>query len=229
MIDRLRESIYFFIGNFGPICLIVLPFALPLNIFSELYYSHFATEEAGSFFIKNLPTVVSILVYPIYTGALIWYFSKVAFEESWEWSLRECLSAGIRFWPQMLTVSVFCFLLIMLGFFAFILPGIILVARFSFAEFMVVIEGNAPGDAIKKSVLFTRPFQVQLILCFLVLLVFLEGPEWGAVYVVKSYFSGSIVMTVVVETVFSIILKLIDVMFFRFYCLAREGATGQRV
>ena len=209
-------------GNLGPICLIVLPFALPLNIFSEIYYSHFVTEEPGSFFVNNLPIVVSLLVYPIYTGALIWYFSKVAFEESWEWSLRECLSAGIRFWPQMLTVSVFCFLLIMLGFFAFIVPGIILIARLAFSELLVVIEGDAPGDAIKKSILLTRPFQVQLILCFLVLLVFLEGPEWGAVYLVKAYLSGNIFMTVGVETVFSIILKLIDVMFFRFYCLARE-------
>ena len=94
---------------------------------------------------------------------------------------------------------------------------------------MVVIEGNSPGEAIKNSVLLTRPFQIDLILCFLVLLVLLEGPEWGAVYLIKKYFSGNIFLMVGVETIFAVLLKLIDVMFFRFYCLAKDKEPASTV
>jgi hypothetical protein len=222
LIQRLKESVYFFIGNIGPICLIVIPFALPINVFSELYYTHFVTEETGSFIILRLPTVVNLLVYPIYTGALIWYFSKVALEDSWDWNLRECLSVGIRFWPQMITVSVFSLLIIILGFLAFILPGLVLMARLAFAEFRVVIEGEPPGDAIKKSFLLTRPFQIALIFNFIILMVLLEGPQLGAAYLIGTLFSGNIVLVVVIDTVFAVLLKLVDVMFFRYYCLATE-------
>ena len=222
MLDRLRESLLFFIGNFGRICVIVIPFALPLNIFSDLYYSYFLTEETHSFLLGNLPYSIYLLVNPIYSGALIWYFSKTVLEDAWDWNLRECLSAGFRFWPQMITVSVFCFLLITVGLFAFILPGIVLIARFAFAEFMVVIEGDTAADAIKKSVFLTRSFQIDLMSNFVLLIVIIGGSELGAVYLIDKIFPGNILLSVGVKTIFAVFLELTDVMFFRYYCLLKE-------
>ena len=134
--------------------------------------------------------------------------------------MREGFITGVRLWDKLLLVNLVSLGLTLVGFMAFIIPGLIAYARLALAEFRIVIDGDNPRDALKNSFEMTRPYTLPIISCTAVLFgVFLS------LQLVIDWLTAVLVMPLlfpwVLNTVLSVVLMLfLTILLFRFYGLA---------
>lgn len=124
----------------------------------------------------------------------------------------------------MILVNLITHCLIILGALAFILPGLIAYARLSLVEFRVVLNSDAPQEALRSSVKMTQPFTLEILASsvLLLLVVLLLELLFGKVF---TFFSAGVVMEMLSSSLLSVVLLLnLTILLFRFYGLA--GGRG---
>jgi len=144
----LNDSLSFFKNNFLAIAVIILPIAIPVEIFNAVYQNYYVSDEFS--FVEQIPTLAVMLVaYPIYAVSVIFYMvSKIdgkpmAIKTAWAW--------GLRFWGPYLLLIILVTVLVVLGLMAFIIPGIYFAVRFAFSEFELLLNNATPMAALKQS------------------------------------------------------------------------------
>ncbi|WP_157497622.1 YciC family protein [Gilvimarinus chinensis] len=95
-------------------------------------------------------------------------------------SFKAIYSKAFRFWPLMAVVYLTTSILIGVGFLALIIPGLIVMARTSYAQFYCVLENKGPIEAIKKSWNETRENQWILLIGLVVMYSAIEVTDWMA-------------------------------------------------
>ena len=166
-LDVLRDSLYFFKRNLGQI----VQLCLPLVIFEALLQQvvdH--STEPDSF--PGISVIVGLLVYPLYTAALILFLDARSRGESP--SNRELLSRSAYLWPRFALLTALNTVLILLGLSLYFLPGIYLMVTLAFGEYLLVLRGLAPLAAMKESLRMTQGHFLRILLCILCVM----GPLW---------------------------------------------------
>ena len=227
MFRRLFETLAFFRAYMLDIARFLIPVTLPVVVL-ETALSLRAMEMETSAAAQWLPFLAGFLFRPVYTAGLIWQITRLV--DGVPWTLKECLAVGIRCWSRLLLVYVVSSVLIFAGLLAFLIPGLVVLARLSLAEFGVVLEGMGPKEALIRSNARVRGFTLEMVGCTLVLSFLLLSLDLIAGFVLMKLSLQGYATGVVTSLVFLVLSSTLTILFYRFYDLAlqreRAGSSG---
>jgi len=219
-IRPLIETLSFFRAYARDIATFLLYATFPVIII-ENFISYYAIHYNFPFEIKHLPIIVHFLYQPIYTGGLIYLISKIVVGEKWD--IKGCLSVGLSCWVNLLLVNIISSLMIILGLFAFIIPGLFIFARLSLAEFNVVLNRLSPIEALYRSNKMSRNVTWQIIASALLLSVILLGFQLLIHLAIVTLSLENLFTFMVTELLIIILWSSFTILFFRFYDLANKA------
>jgi len=218
----ISDAFNFFRNNLIQIGALCLPWLLAAALVEYLITtSGEPAQGIGPLFL--LAWTFNLLIYPIYTGALILLMSKRAQREQPD--NRTLLAAAIKIWQPFFVVHVMGAGLTALGLMFFIIPGVYVGVRLSFAEFYLVLENVKPMEAIQKSFQATRPLFLKILL----LLVLFVTPLWMLNFFLGSLLSdmqAGIVINVLLATLSAFLMLFVDVVLFRVYMSATQEGVA---
>jgi len=219
-IRPLIETLSFFRAYARDIATFLLYATFPVIII-ENFISYYAIHYNFPFEIKHLPIIVHFLYQPIYTGGLIYLISKIVVGEKWD--IKGCLLVGLSCWVNLLLVNIISSLMVILGLFAFIIPGLFIFARLSLAEFSVVLDKINPMEALLHSNKMSRNFTWQIITSALLLSVILLGFQFLIHLAIVTFSLENVFIFMITELLIIIVWSTFTILFFRFYDLANKA------
>lgn len=169
--ELLLDSWVFFKANFLPLCLIILPFAIPIEIFTTLFEYYISPESFHP--VSITPSLIGFLFYPIYAAATVFYIASTAYGEAL--SCKDAWGFGIRTWRSYLILAAILIAAIGFGF-ILIIPGVILAARLSFSEFELLLNNKSPLESIKSSWNFSRDYFWLLLRGGIIITIIIYAP-----------------------------------------------------
>jgi len=141
----MTDAIQFFVRHLVQIATLCLPFLLLTAAFQYVLNEAYPSNPAA--FVA--PMLLSLLVYPIYTAALIQLMARRARQE--KPGSGELILSALPRWSALLMLRVIIAFLLLLGFSLFVIPGVWIMVRISFAEIYLVLFGLSPREALEKS------------------------------------------------------------------------------
>jgi len=219
VIKPLIETFSFFRAYARDIVTFLLYATFPVIIIENII-SYYAINYNFSLEIKHLPVIMHFLYQPIYTGGLIYLISKIVVGE--KWNTKECLLVGLHCWVNLLLVNIISSLMIILGLFAFIIPGLFIFARLSLAEFNVVLDRLSPIEALYRSNKMSRNVTWQIIASALLLSVILLGFQLFLHIAIVTLSLENLFTFIITELLIIILWSSFTILFFRFYDLANK-------
>jgi hypothetical protein len=210
----IQDSLYFFRRNFASILTLCLPLVILEALTKQLLGSS-APDSSASW-----QLLIGLLFYPLYTGALILFLdAKTRGEEP---SKRNLLAATLRMWPTFAVLTALSTLLIMAGLSLFIVPGVWVMIKLVLSEYLLVLRGLGPLDAMRESFKMTRGHIVRILVCVLFVYIPLSVLEGLSFYVLPD--QQSPLLSLIVDSVSSFLQLFISVVMFRLFMLIDEPA-----
>lgn len=168
----LRDAWYFFSRNLLTIALLCLPWVLLENLLAQVI-SHW-TGASG-----NVPysLLASLLLYPLYSAALILLVD--ARSRGLQPRLADLLAAALRLWPSFAVLTALSSLLMLLGFSLLVLPGLWVMVKLAFAEYLLVLRGHTPLAALRGSMQLSNGHFWSLLACLLAVMAPLWLLDWS--------------------------------------------------
>ncbi|MFJ2711852.1 YciC family protein [Pseudomonas sp. NPDC087346] len=217
-LDVLRDSLYFFKRNLGQI----VRLCLPLVIF-EAFLQQVVDHATGPENFSAISVVVGLLVYPLYTAALILLLDARTNGETPR--NRDLLALSVRLWPRFAVLTALNTLLILLGLSLYFLPGLWLMVTLAFGEYLLVLRGLGPLQAMKQSLRLTRGHFWKILLCILCVM----GPLWllkGATLAVYPEPQNPLI-AVLIDSGHSFLQLFTSVVLFRLFMLISESPDNR--
>jgi L-asparagine transporter-like permease len=204
----LSDSVEFFTHNLRQIAALCLPFLFVTSVFQIAVEAIYPEQM----FSAVAALTGSLVVYPIYTTALIHLMARRANHEQPVNS--QLITAAIAQWGPLLTLKLFTSLLIFFGIMFLIVPGVWLWVRLIFAEFYLVLFRLHPLKAVEKSMAATRghfgPIALLMLLTYVPLLLALLILD-----AVAQAITSNPVLQVLIITGWSFLAQFVNVVLFR--------------
>jgi hypothetical protein len=156
-----------------------------------------------------------VILIPLYLSALIVFMASRVDGNSP--SFKSVYTKAFQFWWPMAVVYLVTSILIGIGFLALIIPGLIVMARTSYAQFYCVLENNSPMEAIKKSWSETRENQWIILIGLTVMYLAIEVPDWLASKALSAIGVNYAFIHVVTSILYGILFSLPIIFAFRMY------------
>ena len=163
----LRDAWFFYSRHFLSIVRLCLPLIL-LESATRLALEHWLGKDV----LPAQELLVGMVYYPLYVGALILFLD--ARSRGHDPAPRQVYARALPMWPALALLSGLGTLLILLGASLFVLPGIWVMVKIAFAEYLLVLRGLTPLAALKQSFLLTRGHFLLVLGCVLTVLL----PIW---------------------------------------------------
>ncbi|MDD2055245.1 hypothetical protein NPS46_22085 [Pseudomonas putida] len=167
-LNVIRDALYFFQRNLGQIVLLCLPLVLLESIGKLAVTSLTGGTDAAPAY----DMIVGLLFYPLYTGALILFLDARSHGE--QPRTADLWAMALRLWPGFALLAALSTLLIMLGVSMFVLPGLWVMVKLVFAEYLFVLRGLAPLAAMRESFQMSNGHFWRILACVLGVLI----PLW---------------------------------------------------
>lgn len=215
----LRDSFYFSQRNLWAIAQLCLPL-LVLESLGRQVVQHLTGPDGSPVF----DVLVGLLFYPLYTGALILFLDARSNGDAPRH--RDLLAVALRIWPMFALLAAISTLLIMLGMSMFVLPGLWVMVKLVFAEYLLVLRGLGPLAAIKQSLELSRGRFWQILVCILAVLVplwLLDGAS-AAIYPAGQ----NVLVDVIIDSLNSFLQLFTSVVMFRLFMLVTEPDLDPR-
>lgn len=164
----LRDAWYFFSRHLGTIALLCLPLIILETLTQQLLAEHYGKQLQGAGDLLS-----GLLFYPLYSAALILYLD--ARSRGLAPGVQVLWNMALRLWPTLALLTALSSLLIMLGVSLFVLPGVWLMVKLAFAEYLLVLRGLRPLDALRESLRLTTGQFWPILLLQLFILI----PVWS--------------------------------------------------
>ena len=209
----IRDSLYFFQRNLSQIVMLCLPLVI-----LEAVLQHIVDNAVGPDPSPGYGLIVGLLLYPVYTAALILFLDARSRGESPR--NRDLLAMALNLWPRFALLSAISTLLIVLGLSMFFIPGIFLTVVLAFSEYRLVLRGDAPLAAMKSSFTLSRGHFWRIFVCILAVL----GPlmllkEFSYSLFVKE---DNMLFSLVLDSANSFLQLFVSVVLFRLFMLISE-------
>ncbi len=211
----IQDSLYFFRRNFASILTLCLPLVI-LEALTKHMLGNATTAESSA----SWQLLIGLLFYPLYTGALILFLDAKTRGEAP--AKRNLLAATLRMWPTFAVLTALSTLLIMAGLSLFVLPGVWVMIKLVFSEYLLVLRGLGPLDAMRQSFTMTRGHTVRILACVLFVYIPLSVLEGLSYYVMPDQQSPLLSLTV--DSASSFLQLFISVVMFRLFMLIDEPA-----
>jgi len=210
----LQDSMYFFRRNFASI----LTLCLPLVILEAVTKQWLAVGQNSA----TWQLLIGLLFYPLYTGALILFLdAKTRGEVP---TTRDLFATTLIMWPKFAVLTILSTLLIMAGMSLFILPGVWVMIKLVFSEYLLVLRGMGPLQAMRESFKMTQGHVVRILLCVLCVYIPLSMLEAVSYYVLPE--QQSPLLSLAVDSTSSFLQLFISVVMFRLFMLIDEPARS---
>lgn len=211
-----QDSLYFFRLHFASILALCLPLVILEALSKQLL-----TQAIGPDASSSWQLLTGLVFYPLYTGALILFLDAATRGEVP--AKRNLLAATLRRWPTFALLTALSTLLIMAGLSLFILPGVLVMIKLVFAEYLLVLRGMEPLTAMRTSVKMTNGHFVRILLCVLIVYIPLAVLEGLSLYVLPE--QQSPMLSLLVDSASSFLQLFISVVMFRLFMLIEN--TGR--
>ncbi|BBP79527.1 MULTISPECIES: YciC family protein [Pseudomonas] len=209
----LRDSLYFFRRNLGQIARLCLPLVIFEAVLQQLLDNAIGPDASPAY-----DLLAGLLVYPLYTAALILFLDARTRGET---PLnRDLLAMSLRLWPRMALLSAVNTVAIVLGLSLYFIPGIWLTVVLAFAEYQLVLRGREPLRAMKESFNLSRGHFWRTFTCILCVM----GPLWLLKGLSASAYPEpqNPLLTLVIDSAHSFLQLFTSVVLFRLYMLISE-------
>ncbi|MCQ4322078.1 YciC family protein [Stutzerimonas stutzeri] len=221
VLSILRDAWFFYSRNLLSIARLCLPLIL-LESLARLAIDHLFGKGA----MPAQELLIGLVFYPLYIAALILFLD--ARSRGHAPPLREVMRRALPLWPSMAVLAGLGTLLIMLGASLFVLPGLWVMVKIAFAEYLLVMRGLSPLAALKESLLQTRGHLLLILGCILAVLV----PLWLLeAWVAAQFWAGETApgaLAVVVDSLIGLVQLLATVVLFRCFMLCSEPGGDQK-
>ncbi|MEE1920932.1 hypothetical protein V0R50_02950 [Pseudomonas sp. 148P] len=210
----LRDSLYFFRRHLVSIAGLCLPLVLLEAVCSQLLYDQLGDDASPAYGL-----LVGLLFYPLYSAALILYLD--ARTDGHEPLKRNLLARALQLWPTFALLVMLSSLLIMAGISLFILPGIWVMTNLVFAEYLLVLQGRAPIQAMRESFQMVNGNFWRILVCLLGVM----APLWLFNGITLGLLPEQVnpVLELLVNVVNSFLQLFSTVVLFRLYMLLSEA------
>lgn len=212
-LDVLRDSLYFFQRNLSRIAQL----CLPLVVFEALLQQLVGHAVEPDVF-PGYSLIVGLLVYPLYTGALILFLDARSRGESPR--LLDLLAMSLTLWPRFALLIAINSMLLRVGLSLYFLPGLWLMVILAFTEYLLVLRGLQPLDAIKQSFQLTQGHFLRILLCMLCVM----GPLWVLKGTSVTMYPGpqNPALSLLMESAYGFLQLFLSVVLYRLYMLICE-------
>ncbi|MDX1299406.1 MAG: YciC family protein [Pseudomonas sp.] len=167
MFAVLRDSCYFFTHNLAAITRLCLPLIVLEGLLLQ-QVSNLVTAETATLW----RLLAGLLFYPLYSAALILFVD--ARSQGQHPSARNLLAASVRLWPSFALLAGLNTLAVLLGASLFVLPGLWLMVKLAFAEYLLVLRGLSPLKALHESFEMSSGYFWPMLGCILIVML----PLW---------------------------------------------------
>ena len=167
----LRDAWYFFSRHLSTIALLCLPWVLLENLLAQ--FIGLWTGESAS---VPYSLLAGLLFYPLYSAALILLVD--ARSRGLQPRMADLLAAALRLWPSLAVLTALTSLLILLGLSLLVLPGLWVMVKLAFAEYLLVLRGYTPLAALRGSLTLSAGHFWPLLACLLAVLLPLWLLDW---------------------------------------------------
>jgi len=214
----LRDSLYFFRRHLISIAGLCLPLVIIEAICSQLLYAQLGEDASPAYGL-----LVGLLFYPLYSGALILYLD--ARSDGHEPLKRNLLARALQLWPSFALLVLLSSLLIMAGISLFILPGIWVMTNLVFAEYLLVLQGRAPMQAMRESFQMVNGNFWRILVCMLGVM----APLWLVNGITLGLLpeQASPALELLVNIVNSFLQLFSTVVLFRLYMLISDASPAR--
>jgi hypothetical protein len=209
----LRDSFYFSQRNFVAIAKLCLPLVVLEALAQELVARAIGPDGSPVF-----DVLVGLLFYPLYTAALILFLDARSNGDAPR--ARDLLSVALRIWPMFALLTAISTALIMLGMSLFVLPGLWVMVKLVFSEYLLVLRGLSPLAAIKQSLELSRGHFWRILACILGVLI----PLWLLDSASSALYpeGGNPVVQLLIDSANSFLQLFTSVVLFRLFMLITE-------
>ena len=211
--EVLRDSLYFFKRHLVSIVQLCLPLVIV-----EAFLQQVVDRTTGPESFAASSIIVGLVIYPLYTAALILFLDARSRGESPR--NRDLLAMAATLWPRFALLTALNTLLILLGISLYFLPGLILMVMLAFGEYLLVLRGLNPLHAMKESLRLTRGHFWRILLCILCVMT----PLWllnGASLAVYPEPQNPVI-AVLIDSAHSFLQLFTSVVLFRLFMLISE-------
>ncbi len=216
-LNYLRQSLFFFRQHLATILQIQLPFLLLINL-ATLWIEASSTAEApASGNSLALLMLLNLTLLPLYWGATIFYFASVVADQPI--GVGQALKLSLSRWRPLLLTYLGVALLTFGGLMLFIIPGIYLTIRLSFADYNCVLQKLSPQDAIRQSWSDTKAHFNTLIIGLGILFTTLMGSEFLLEMLLKNAGLLDPFSNMLINILFGLLACLYNIFGFRIYCI----------
>jgi hypothetical protein len=214
----ISDALQFFLNNLVQIASLCLPWLLAAALveYAIILIGQNQDTSAPLFLVA---WTFDLIVYPVYTGALIMLMARRAQRE--QPSNNELTGAAIKTWQPLFLVHIIVSGLKAMGFLLFIVPGIYLSVRLSFAEFHLVLEGLKPMEAIQKSFQTTKAYFGLILLLLAIFMIPLALVAFVMVSALEAL-KLNLIFNVLLGILLSFLTLIVDVVIFRVYMSAKQ-------
>ncbi|VVN83822.1 hypothetical protein PS718_01325 [Pseudomonas fluorescens] len=212
--EVLRDSLYFFKRHLVSIVQLCLPLVIV-----EAFLQQVVDRATGPESFAASSIIVGLVIYPLYTAALILFLDARSRGESPR--NRDLLAMAATLWPRFALLTALNTLLILLGISLYFLPGLILMVMLAFGEYLLVLRGLNPLHAMKESLRLTRGHFWRILLCILCVMT----PLWllkGASLAVYPEPQNPVI-AVLIDSAHSFLQLFTSVVLFRLFMLISES------
>ncbi len=168
---------------------------------------------------------MGLIFYPLYVGALILFLD--ARSRGHDPALGAVYARALPLWPALAVLSGLGTLLILLGASLFVLPGIWVMVKIAFAEYLLVLRGLTPLAALKQSFQLTRGHFLLVLGCVMTVLL----PVWMLeVWIAAQLFADEtppLLPAMLLDGVVGLLQLLPTIMLFRCFMLCSEPPARQ--
>lgn len=211
--EVLRDSLFFFKRHLVSIVQLCLPLVIV-----EAFLQQVVDRTTGPESFAASSIIVGLVIYPLYTAALILFLDARSRGESPR--NRDLLAMAATLWPRFALLTALNTLLILLGISLYFLPGLILMVMLAFGEYLLVLRGLNPLHAMKESLRLTRGHFWRILLCILCVMT----PLWllkGASLAVYPEPQNPVI-AVLIDSAHSFLQLFTSVVLFRLFMLISE-------
>lgn len=214
----LQDAFYFFRRHLFAIAQLCLPLVV-LEALAEQLVARSQGPSGSPVF----DILVGLLFYPLYTGALIYFLDARSNGDAP--NAQALWSMALRLWPKFALLAAISTLFIMLGMSLFVLPGLWIMTKLVFAEYLLVLRGLTPLAAIKQSFELSRGWFWQILACLLLVLVPLWVIDWASSEVYPA--DGHWAVSLLIDSLNSFLQLFTTVVLFRLFMLISDPTQRQ--
>ena len=221
----LMDSWLFFKIHILSISMIILPITIPVEIIEALN-NYFIVSDESYYYEQLIPLATSFITYPIYAVALVFYISSTIYGVNCE--TKTLWKLGFKYWVPYTIYTILCYVIIIAGLFLLIIPGFIFAARYTFAEFDLLLNENKPIDSLRNSWGLTKKYVWEILGGYAFITLILYAVLYSTSFLFDEEGIAVLLFDTVLNIILSVFLSLYTIYAFRIYEYAKLNSKNNK-